>query len=229
MLRLEAESFYRMAKTAHEQGYRIGTHAIGDAAIELVLDVYHRLYRECGKGLRHRIEHLGLPDDHHLQKMKQLNLIAVPQAVFLRELGANFRKYLPDHYLHRCYPLRSVLDRDITVALSSDAPVVQSLNPLAGMSAAVDRLDGDGQPIGPMEAIHLAEALKAYTAGGAAADGVPDKKGSLSPDKWADMVILDRDPPAGTAGELENIQVKRVFIDGEEHWPKLRAEKLSGI
>lgn len=228
MLRLEAESFYRMAKTAHEQGYRIGTHAIGDAAIDLVLDVYHRLYRECGKGQRHRIEHLGLPHDEQLKRIKAMALIAVPQAIFLRELGGNFRKYLPDPYLQRCYPLRSVLDHGIPIALSSDAPVVRSIHPLAGMAAAADRLDERGHPIGPQEAIHLAEALQAYTVGGAAAEGALDQKGSLQPGKWADMVVLNRDPLTGNAEEHKNIQVEQVFIDGIMRWRQADGKKLLG-
>lgn len=155
-------------------------------------------------------------------------LIAVPQAIFLRELGGNFRKYLPDPYLQRCYPLRSVLDHGIPIALSSDAPVVRSIHPLAGMAAAADRLDERGHPIGPQEAIHLAEALQAYTVGGAAAEGALDQKGSLQPGKWADMVVLNRDPLTGNAEEHKNIQVEQVFIDGIMRWRQADGKKLLG-
>src|SRR5207237_1390910 len=79
--------------------------------------------------------------------------IAAPQAIFIHELGRNFRQYLPDALLPRAYPIRAMIDAGIPVALSSDAPVVEDDNPLAGMMAAVTRIDGDGELIAPSQAI----------------------------------------------------------------------------
>ena len=151
-----------LAREAHDAGWRIATHAIGDAAIDQVL----RVYEACGRGpLRHRIEHFGLPTADHLARAARAGVIAAPQAVFVHALGRNFRHYLPDALLARAYPVRAMLDAGVTVALSSDAPVVEDDSPLRGMQAAVLRRDADGEAIAPAEAISIDEALDAYTQG----------------------------------------------------------------
>ena len=90
-------------------------------------------------------------------------MIAVPQTIFIHSLGRNFRDYLPDAFLPRCYPIRAMLDAGIPVALSSDAPVVENDNPLMGMQAAVTRRDREGHRIAPEQAITVREALDGYT------------------------------------------------------------------
>lgn len=218
ILRFEENRFFELAAHAHQLGYRIGTHAIGDAAIEQVVRVYQRLERSLGKGKNHRIEHLGLPSAAQLEAIARGGMIAVPQAIFLRELGANFRAYLPGDYLRRCYPLRSVLDRGIPMALSSDAPVVRNFHPLAGLQAAVLRQDGAGIPIAPAEAISAKEGLEAYTVGGALASGDFSDKGSLWPGKLADLIVLDGDPLKTPASSLEKIAIEATYVGGQCVW-----------
>ncbi len=111
-----------------------------------MLDIYEALGPHP-RGLGHRIEHLGLPSAAQLARAARLGVVAAPQSIFLYELGRNFRDYLPDVLLPRCYPLRAMLDAGVTVALSSDAPVVENDNPLAGITAAVTRRDRAGQPL----------------------------------------------------------------------------------
>ncbi len=144
--------------------------------------------------MRHRIEHLGLPDQAQLAEAARLGVISVPQSIFLLEFGRNFRTALPDHLLARAYPIRAMLDAGLTVALSSDAPVVENDNPLQGMRPAVDRLDDGGSPIAPDQAITVPEALFGYTMGGAIASGDEDNRGSLEPGKWADFAVLSGNP-----------------------------------
>lgn len=224
ILRLEEDSFFELAAEAHRRGYRIGTHAIGDAAIEVVLRVYERLERELGQGKRHRIEHLGLPTEAHLVRIARRGIIAVPQAIFLRELGANFRAYLPGGYLRRCYPLRSVLDYGICLALSSDAPVVRNYHPLSGLQTAVLRRDERGVALAPEESISVEEGLKAYTVGGAMAGGDFSEKGTLSAGKLADLVVLDRDPLEAPVSQLEGIAVNATYLGGACRWRREEAE-----
>lgn len=214
VLRFETEELYSLAREAHLAGLRIGTHAIGDAAIEQVLAIYERLAAER-PGPRHRIEHLGLPTDDQLRRIATARIIAVPQAIFIDELGANFRRYLDDDYLARVYPLRRMIDAGIDVALSSDAPVVRNDNPFSGMRAAILRRDREGQPIAPAEALTVHECLHAYTVGGAIATGDEANRGSLEPGKFADFIIVDRDPTAIAPEELDRVTVEEVHIGGE--------------
>lgn len=216
VLRFDSADMLELMWEAHNAGYRIATHAIGDRALDQVLDVYEELHhRKPDTGLRHRIEHLGLPTDAHLRRCAAMNVIAVPQTIFLPALGAAFRHYLPDDYLARAYPVRAMLDAGLTVALSSDAPVVADDNPIMGMKAAVDRKDSDGNPIAPDQVITLEEAVYAYTMGGAIASGDETNRGSLEAGKWADMVVLSGDPFTAPIDELDSIQVEQTYVGGQ--------------
>jgi predicted amidohydrolase YtcJ len=215
MLRFETEELTELMWEAHEAGYRIGTHAIGDVTLEQTIGVYEALHNRLPRpDLRHRIEHLGLPSADHLARCKAINVIAVPQTVFLPALGTNFRRYLPDHFLPHCYPVRAMLDVGLTVALSSDAPVVPDDNPLLGMKGALDRKDANGEPLAPEQAITAEEALYAYTMGGAIASGDADNRGSITPGKYADLAILSGDPLTTPADGLLDIHVDETYVGG---------------
>ncbi|MFN8452119.1 MAG: amidohydrolase [Anaerolineae bacterium] len=216
VLRFEHDELLQLMWEAHDAGFRIATHAIGDRALDQVINVYETLHaHKPGTGLRHRIEHLGLPEWDHLYRLKAMNVIAVPQTVFLPALGSAFRRYLPDSYFDHCYPVRAMLDVGLTVALSSDAPVVPDDNPLLGIKAAVDRLDGNGDPIAPLQAITPYEALYAFTMGGAIASGDADNRGSIAPGKWADLAVLSGDPLTTPPEELLNIRVDQTYVGGQ--------------
>ncbi len=211
MLRFDRGELEHLAREAHDAGLRIATHAIGDVTIDQVLDVYEAL----GRGpQRHRIEHFGLPSDAQIARAARLGVIAVPQTIFLHELGRNFREYIPDALFARTYPVRAMLGGGVTVALSSDAPVVENDNPLQGMCAAVGRLDDQGRAILPEQAITAAEALFAYTMGGAIASGDDDNRGSLRVGKWADVAVLSGNPLDTPAQQLPHLHVDATWLGG---------------
>jgi len=212
VLRLQRKQYLQLGKAAMEKGLGLATHAIGDAAIEFVVDCYRELSASFPDAIK-RIEHLGLPEEKHLEIMAKYKMATSMQTIFISELGKNFRRYLNNEYLDRCYPLRSVLKHGILTALSSDAPVVSDLNPLKGIEAAVTRKANEGYAIAPNEGINIEEALKAYTAS-AAAIGDTSQFGTLEEGKLADFIFLDRDPLKTDAAELTAIQVEKTFIDG---------------
>ncbi len=213
VLRFETEDLFELMYEAHTAGFRIATHAIGDVALEQVISAYEALYKTT-PGQRHRIEHLGLPSAEHLRRCAAIWVFAVPQTVFLPALGASFRRYLPDAFIPRCYPVRAMLDAGLTVALSSDAPVVPDDNPLLGMKGALDRQDHRGDPIAPEQAINAQEALYTYTMGGALASGDEHNRGSLSLGKWADMAVLSGDPLATAPDALLDLHVEQTYVGG---------------
>lgn len=214
VLRFEREELMSLCRESHDAGWRIATHAIGDVTIDQVLDIYETLGPHPTGG-RHRIEHFGLPSAAQLARAARLDVIAVPQSIFLQELGRNFRDYLPDALLPRCYPIRAMLDAGVTVALSSDAPVVENDNPLAGMTAAITRRDAEGEPLLPEQAITAEEALDAYTRGSAEAAGVGPYLGTLTKGRWADLTVLSADPLATSPDELSNISVELTILGGQ--------------
>jgi hypothetical protein len=142
-------------------------------------------------------------------------VIVAPQPIFLYSLGKNFRQYLPDALLARCYPLRSMLRAGLDLALSSDAPVVKDDNPLLGMKTAILRRDSTGEVIAPDECITVSEALYGFTMGGAIASGDADNRGSITPGKWADLAILSDNPLTVDPEALTEIQVDMTLVGGE--------------
>ena len=213
VLRLIREEFLMLSREAQQKGLRIGTHAIGDVAIDLVIDVYKSLYAEFGD-TRNRIEHFGLPSEQNIQDVKKFGFVPVPQPIFLNELGENFRNSLNDDYLNRCYPVKSLLKNGIKVALSTDAPVVKNINPWSCIKAAVCRRSNEDNPIAFHEAITVQEAIYAYTMGSAYAEGQEEKKGSLETGKFADFIIVDKNPMKIPVDELDSIKVETVYIGG---------------
>ena len=216
VLRLNKDFFRQVAFESQEQGFRLATHAIGDAAIDMVLDVYEEIFPENTKHIHHRIEHLGLPSFRNLDQMKKMNVSAVTQPVFLYELGKNFRQYLTEDYLQRCYPVKSLLQRGINVSLSSDAPVVKNFSPLMNIGISVERKDAEGFLIAEEERISVAEAIHAYTMGSAAANGEDHVYGSISEGKWADFIIADKNPLEISASQIQGVNIMAAYINGEK-------------
>jgi len=202
ILRFEDDELFELALEAHRAGFRIGTHAIGDRAMDQILNVYEKLYQDS-PGPRHRIEHFGLAGPEHLAKAQKLGIIAVPQPVFLRELRANYERYVPDEWLGRCFNLRAMFEAGLTVAFSSDGPVVRQVEPLKGLQAALK------EPLVAGNEVSLEQALWAYTMGGAVAQGDEGNRGSLDVGKWADLVILN-----GTLNDPYGLSVDSPVVGG---------------
>jgi len=213
VLRWEEEQFFAQALLYQQAGWRIAVHVIGDRAISAALRVFEQLAKRPDAP-RHRLEHFGLPTPHDLATTAALRTLVVTQPSFLYSLGANFRTYLPECFPITPYPLRAMWKAGIDVALSSDAPVVPD-DPLLGIQSAVMRRDETGQVIGPDEAITVAEALRAYTLGGALASGDEQNRGTLQLGKFADMIVLSQNPLTTPAEELTQIRVDRTYVGGK--------------
>lgn len=208
LLRCETEDLHRLARQARLSGFRLAIHAIGDRALDQVLEVYTRLARSEPEGPAHRVEHFGVPSPAHLQAARELRVHVVTQPAFLRELGVSFRRWLPETLLGRCYAVGAMARAGVSLAFSSDGPVVRDLSPLSGVAAAATAT------FDPGDALPVTEGLSAYTAGGAAAQGDRANRGLLREGQWADMVVLDRDPLSVPPEELPGVAVSEVYVGG---------------
>lgn len=217
VLRYERDEYATLCRKADAAGYRVATHVIGDRAISTALDTYETLPRIAKRA---RFEHFGLPSNKDLVRAARLGIGVATQAIFLPELGANFRQYLPEDFPITPYPIRAMLDAGLTVALSTDAPVVVDERPLAGVAAAVRRLSGDGATIGPDEVITIHEGLLAYTAAGAQLSGDAGRFGKIEAGQFADLVVLDRSPLTTPLEELADIEVRMTFVGGKVVYQK---------
>jgi len=215
ILRIKPDQFLELASSAKQKGYNVATHAIGDRAIAMVLQTYSNLNQRFGMS-RNRIEHFGLPTDEALEQVIKTGTVVVPQPIFLYELGDNFISSLDDQYLQRCYPIQTLLNKNIPFALSTDAPVVKNINPWKNIQTAITRKTQSEKVISPQEKISLTDALYAMTMGSAYAEEKENSKGSISAGKLADFTILDRDPFSVDLNELESIQATAVYTGGNK-------------
>jgi hypothetical protein len=137
----------------------------------------------------------------------------VPQGRFATEIGDGMLAALGPARHSWLYRHRSLLDAGLVLPGSSDRPVALGA-PLLGIHDMVNRRTGSGAPYNPAEAITAAEALRAYTYGSAYASHQEDVKGSISPGKLADLVVLSQDPTAVPAPEIAGISVLATFVGG---------------
>lgn len=205
------ESFTRAAAA----GFQGAAHAIGDHAIDMILTAFERaLAAHPQEDPRWRIEHCGMLRPDLLERMKKLNIIAVPQPSFVHWLGDSYLRNFSTEALALSYPGRTWIDMGITAVGSSDAPVTPP-DPWVNIRAAVTRLTQDGASMGPEQKVTLDEALQMFTINGAYATFEEQLKGSVTPGKLADLIVVDRDPFALEPEELHTVQNDLTMIGGK--------------
>jgi predicted amidohydrolase YtcJ len=199
---------------AHQSGWRVAAHAIGDAAIDLALDAYEQAQRLTARpDVRHRIEHYGVSRPDQLARTARLGVVPVPQGRFIGEIGDGMAKALGER-APLAYRLRSLLDAGLVVPGSSDRPVVDG-RPLRGIHDMVNRRTDSGAPFTPAEALTAHEALHAYTWGSAYASKQEHQRGSLSTGRLADLAVLSDDPTEIDPTRIADVDVLATFIGGE--------------
>jgi len=200
---------------AHTAGWQVATHAIGDRAVATTLDIYTEALRLAPRAdHRHRIEHCGVCRPADVARMAGMGVIPTPQGRFISEIGDGMMDALGPERVANCYRQRSFLQAGIVLAGSSDRPVVNGA-PLLGIHDLVNQRTAGGQDFNPHEALEPIEALRAYTLGSAHASFDEHRKGSLTPGKLADLVVLDRDPTAIDRDGIAETQVVATMIGGQ--------------
>jgi predicted amidohydrolase YtcJ len=215
----------QLADTAASHGFQIATHAIGDAANAQVISTYAVMSKKYGKDRRWRIEHFQIVDPVDIPRLAPAGIIASMQPTHQTSDRLMAEKRLGPNRLAGAYAWQSVLKSGARLAFGTDFPV-ESPNPFPGLSAAISRQDMNGQPPGgwiPSERLTFAQALSAYTRGAAYAGFAEDRIGSLEPGKWADFILVDRDPTKVDALSLGNTQVLETWISGKRVWQRAPA------
>jgi predicted amidohydrolase YtcJ len=202
-------------------GFGVHVHAIGDRAVREALDAFDaaRAANPVSRG-RHHIAHLQVlhPDD--IPRFAELSVTANMQALWAAhepQMDELTIPFLGTERAARQYPFGDLLRAGARLAAGSDWSV-SSANPLEGIHVAVNRALPDAEPgaepLLPGQALTLAEALAAYTAGSAYVSHL-DETGAVAPGYLADLVILDRDPFAGPPGEIASAAVALTYVEGE--------------
>jgi hypothetical protein len=203
-------------------GFQIATHAIGDAANAQVIRTYEWLGDKYGLNRRFRIEHAQILDCADLPRIARGHMIASMQPTHQTSDRLMAEKRLGLARLKCAYAWQSILKSGAALAFGTDFPV-ESPNPFPGLAAAISRQDINGQPPDgwfPEQRLSFAQALHAYTRGGAYAGFAEEKIGALDLGKWADFVIVDRDISKATVPALYRTQVLETWVGGKKVWSR---------
>lgn len=212
----------KLADTAAAQGFQIATHAIGDAANAQIISVYEQLSKRYPGDRRWRIEHFQIVDPADIPRLAPAGIIASMQPTHQTSDRLMAEKRLGPNRLAGAYAWQSVLKSGARLAFGTDFPV-ESPNPFPGIAAAISRQDINGEPPGgwmPSEKLTLEQALDAYTRGAAYAGFAEDRIGALEPGKWADFIIIDRDPTKVDAQSLAKTQALETWVAGKKVWSR---------
>ncbi len=196
-------------------GWQLSTHAIGDRAIDEVLDGYATTVKKLNlQDPRFRIIHCGISTPKILQRLQEQHIVVDADPAFVYWIGSYFERYGPDR-ARWAYPTKSYFDRGVVAGAGSDTPVTP-ISPWWGLWAAVVRQEvNSGKVLAPEERVTVMQALEMYTRNGAFAGFEEKQKGSLEVGKFADFIVIDRDVLAVPTDELKQVRVLRTFVDGQ--------------
>jgi len=206
---------------ADAAGLQLCTHAIGDRAISNVLDLYSEAVKANGPSDRRlRIEHAQHMAAKDFDRFAQLHVIASVQPYQAIDDGRWAEKRIGHDRASRTYAFRTFLNDGVRLAFGTDWAVAP-LNPLLGIYAAVTRATLDGKYPGgwfPEQKLTVAEAVEAYTMGSAFAEFQDKEKGSITPGKLADMVLLSDDIFSIEPDKIKGVRVVETIVGGKVVW-----------
>ena len=202
---------------ADKAGLQVLIHAIGDRANDLILSIFEQVEKENGtRDRRFRIEHAQHIRPQDIPRFARDKVIASMQPYHAIDDGRWAEKRIGKERAKTTYAFRSLLDSGATLAFGTDWTVAP-LNPILSVYGAVTRRTLDGKnPNGwvPEQKISVEEAVRAYTVGSAYAEFQDTVKGTITPGKLADLVILSRDIFTIDPKEIENVKVVMTIMDG---------------
>ena len=206
----------KIAGGADKAGLQICTHAIGDRAVSTLLDIYGRLGGDHAAAHRFRIEHAQHVRPEDFARFGKLGIVASMQPYHAIDDGRWAEKRIGHERARSSYAWRSMLDAGVVLAFGSDWPVAP-LDPLSGIYAAVTRATLDGKNPGgwfPEQRLTVEEALRAYTLGAAYAAFQDNDKGTISPGKLADLVVLSEDLFRIPPERIKNVHAEITIVGG---------------
>jgi predicted amidohydrolase YtcJ len=210
----DADKLYEYGKKAHDNDWQIGIHANGDVGIDITLQLYDRLQKERPrKDPRFRIEHCTVINDDLLRRMKALGVIPTPFSTYVFYHGEKMKEYGADR-LNNMFALRSFLASGIRPTQASDYPP-GPFEPMMALQSSVTRTDMKGTTWGANQKVTVAEAIQIGTINGAYASYEEGVKGSIESGKYADLVVLGRDPFKEDPSTLVTIPIERTMMGGK--------------
>jgi len=213
--------YHDMVKLFHDAGYHVSTHAVGDRAIDTVVDTYTALLKEKPtKGLRHGIIHANIPTDHAIDTMAQLQHdydagYPETQPPFMWWIGALYEASFGPKREARLMPYRTYTQKNIIWAAGSDFFVTPFPARYGLWSSVVRKTQTGTQPFGTVESVDIHTALKSYTIWAAHQLFLENRVGSLEPGKDADLAVWDRDLYSIPSDDLKSLKCQLTLLRGQ--------------
>lgn len=214
---LSDEQLQNLCNLATANGIKVVTHAIGDGAVESVINAYENTMENNQNTLRHGIVHCQITNKDQLDRISNLNISIMAQPIFLDYDIDIVEKRVGKDLASTSYAFNTLNKSNAQVSFGTDAPV-EDCNPFPNIYCAVNRMKLDGSPKGgfsPEEKMSIEDVIDAYTIGSATNEFKEDFKGRLKKGFVADLIVLDRDIFTIDSLDIKDIKVEKTMIDGE--------------
>ena len=217
------EDITKTAEVAVKHGFQVNTHAIGDRANRETLDIYENVWKDLsvqGEDLRWRIEHAQHIHPSDIPRFGELGVIASVQAVHGTSDGPWIPSRLGDERAKdTSQPWRTLFETGAMITNGTDVPV-ERIDPIASYYSSVTRRMINGDEFYPEHIMTRKEAMETYTINGAYSAFEEDIKGTLTPGKYADFVVLSKNLLTVDYREIPSAEVEMTFVGGELKYQK---------
>jgi hypothetical protein len=210
------EELNSLVMQTHQAGFQLAIHGVQSAMVDAIISTYEYLQRNTPdfSARRHRIEHCSECPPQLMERLKKIPIIVVTHPSFTYFSGDRYLATVEKEVTPWLYRIGTMVKSGLTVAGASDSPIVPN-SPVMGIYGAVTRLTSSGQLLNQAEKLNAADVIKMYTINAAYASHEDNIKGSISPGKLADMVLLSRNPTTVHAEEIKDIKVQMTVIGGK--------------
>ncbi len=201
----------------HSKGWQIAIHAQGDAAIDEILQAYKEIDKKLDiRSFRHRIEHCILLSDSAINEMQAMNITPSFHINHLYYYGKALKNdVIGEERANKILRVATTKNKGIIYSLHADQPMFESV-PFRLIQTAVERQTKEGDTLGYDQRISVMEGLKAMTINAAWQIHMEDKLGSLKVGKYADFLVLDKNPLEIPTSDLEKIRIIKTYVNGNE-------------
>lgn len=211
------EELLAAASAAEQNKIQLVVHAMGGQAIDLILDTFYEKKGWLSDAPSIRIEHAAMPTPQAIQRAAEMGMAFVTQPIFMFAEIESYHNNLGKERTKQTYPIQSMLQAGVKVALSSDAPATawaDPVNPFIGIKSAVTRLAYNGADTGQDQRIDAATAIMLYTKAAQEITRIP-AVGQLAVDYHADFNVLDQDIFEIEPDKIDTILVKETYMGGK--------------
>lgn len=216
-IRIPAEAFYPVARRAHELGWQLGVHTMGDAAVEMVVEQLDKILTELPReNHRHYLHHVAVkPSDEIIETMARQGIGVASQPSFTVGLGAFAVESLAGDREATMNPTKSLQDAGVWMSWGSDgAPY----GPRVTLWTGITRQGWDGAVYGAEEAVSREEAIRLHTWAPAFQTFDEDIKGTIEVGKLADFTVIGEDIMTMDADRIRYLPIMKTIVGGVEIW-----------